>query len=232
MSFLRYANTIMTAIDAAIEFAENPEPRCPCVLLLDTSMSMQGEPIDALNAGVRLFCDELQKDSVASRRVEVAVISFNTIIEVVQPFVSASHFQPPKLTVQGFTNMGSAIDRALDLIQERKTLYRASGIAYYRPWVLMVTDGEPHGEADHVIQNAARRIREYEDDKRLAFFAVGVQNASMQKLAKIAVRPPIQLSGLNFQDMFVWLSTSMQLVSRSRVDEQIPLPPPGAVAAH
>lgn len=221
----------MASIDSQIEFAENPEPRCPCVLLLDTSMSMQGEPIDALNAGVRTFREELIKDSIAARRVEIAVVSFNTHIEVVQPFVTASKFQPTALTVQGFTSMGAAIDKALDLIQERKTLYRASGIAYYRPWVLMVTDGEPHGEADHVVQNAAQRIKEYEEEKRLSFFAVGVQNASMDKLSRIAVRPPIKLSGLNFQDMFVWLSTSMQLVSRSRVDEQIPLPPPGTTAA-
>lgn len=217
----------MTHLEGDIEFAENPEPRCPCVLLLDTSRSMQGAPIDALNAGIRTFRDELLKDSLAARRVEVAVISFDSHIEVVQQFVTVKQFQPPELTVQGFTNMGAAIQKALDLIQERKSVYRANGIAYYRPWVLMVTDGEPHGEADHVVQEAAARIKKYEDEKRLAFFAVGVQNASMQKLSQISVRPPMSLSGLNFKDMFVWLSTSMQLVSRSQVDEQIPLPPPG-----
>jgi uncharacterized protein with von Willebrand factor type A (vWA) domain len=36
-------------LDEVVEFAENPEPRCPCVLLLDTSGSMQGTPINALN---------------------------------------------------------------------------------------------------------------------------------------------------------------------------------------
>jgi uncharacterized protein YegL len=101
-----------------------------------------------------------------------------------------------------------------------------TGIAYYRPWVLMVTDGEPHGEPDYLIHNAAARIRQYEDEKRLAFFAVGVQGASMDKLGRIAVRPPIQLQGLNFQEMFVWLSTSLQLVSRSKVGEEIPVPVP------
>ncbi len=216
----------MNSIDSSIEFAENPEPRCPCVLLLDTSMSMQGAPIDALNAGVALFRDELVKDKLAARRVEVAVVSFNTHIDVVQPFVTANHFYPTPLTVQGFTSMGTAIERTLDLIQQRKNLYRMSGIAYYRPWVLMVTDGEPHGEAEYLIHNAAARIRQYEDEKRLSFYAVGVQNASMDKLARIAVRPPIQLQGLSFQDMFVWLSASMQLVSRSRVDQEIPVPMP------
>ena len=217
----------MTALESAIEFAENPEPRCPCVLLLDTSRSMEGAPIDALNAGVRAFREELIKDSVAARRVEIAIVSFDSFVHVVQPFITVNQFQPPALTVQGFTSMGAAIQKTLDMIQERKTLYRANGIAYFRPWVLMITDGEPHGEADHVVQDAVKRIKEDEMNKRLAFYAVGVQNASMQKLSQIVVRPPIHLAGLNFQDMFVWLSTSMQLVSRSKVDEQIPLPPPG-----
>jgi len=55
------------------EFAENPEPRCPCVLLLDTSASMGGRPINELNGGLVTFKDELMADSMAVKRVEVAV---------------------------------------------------------------------------------------------------------------------------------------------------------------
>jgi len=219
--------TTQAGLDETIEFAENPEPRCPCVLLLDTSRSMEGEPIAALNAGVRTFRDELVRDPVASRRVEIAVISFDSDVDVVQPFITANLFQAPELTVRGFTSMGAAINRALDMIQARKSLYRANGIAYFRPWVLMITDGEPHGEADHIVQEASQRIHAEEAAKHVAFFAVGVQNASMNRLSQIVVRPPVKLDGLNFHDMFVWLSASMQRVSRSQVDEQIPLPMPG-----
>ena len=125
--------TVQTALEHAIEFAENPEPRCPCILLLDTSRSMEGEPIAALNAGVRTFRDELIRDPLASRRVEIAVISFDSDVDIVQPFVTANHFEPPDLTASGFTSMGAAINRALDMIQARKLLYRANGIAYFRP---------------------------------------------------------------------------------------------------
>ena len=45
--------------DNSAEFADNPEPRCPCVLLLDTSQSMSGEPIAALLSGLQVFRDEL-----------------------------------------------------------------------------------------------------------------------------------------------------------------------------
>lgn len=62
-------------LEDAVEFAENPEPRCPCVLLLDTSGSMQGAAIDALNQGLRTFQEELTKDALASKQVEVAVVA-------------------------------------------------------------------------------------------------------------------------------------------------------------
>ncbi|RPJ52462.1 MAG: VWA domain-containing protein [Chloroflexi bacterium] len=58
------------------EFAENPEPRCPVVLVLDTSGSMQGKAITELNEGLRAFASALKADRLASLRVEVAVIAF------------------------------------------------------------------------------------------------------------------------------------------------------------
>ena len=58
---------------ASVEFAENPEPRCACILLLDTSGSMNGPPIQQFNLGLRSFKDELLSDSLAAKRVEIAV---------------------------------------------------------------------------------------------------------------------------------------------------------------
>ncbi|NRB07248.1 MAG: VWA domain-containing protein [Richelia sp.] len=214
-------------LDQIVEFAENPEPRCPCVLLLDTSGSMHGEAIEALNQGLLSFKDELVNNSLASRRVEVAIVTFDSMINVAQDFVTADQFQPPILTAQGLTNMGSGINKALDLIQERKEQYRTNGIAYYRPWIFMITDGEPQGELDQVFEQATQRLQTDEANKRVAFFSVGVENANMNRLSQIAVRTPLKLHGLNFIEMFVWLSASMSVVSHSQVDEQVALPPIG-----
>ena len=57
-----------------IPFAENPEPRVPCVLVLDTSGSMTGERIQELNAGVSVCKRELFADSLAAKRVELAIV--------------------------------------------------------------------------------------------------------------------------------------------------------------
>jgi len=76
------------------------------------------------------------------------------------------------------------------------------------------------------VENAARRVKEEEAQKRVAFFAVGVENANMARLGQIVTRTPIKLKGLNFVNMFVWLSASMQAVAQSRPEEQLALPPP------
>ncbi len=214
-------------LEADVEFADNPEPRCPCVLLLDTSGSMNGPALAALNSGLKAFRDDLGRDPLASRRVEVAIVTFDSIVHVAQDFVTVDQFQPPVLTAQGTTCMGAAIHKALDMIQARKAQYKANGVAYYRPWVFMVTDGEPHGDNEGVVEQAAQRIREDEDGKRVAFFAVGVEGANMARLGEIVVRTPVKLVGLNFVEMFVWLSRSTQAVSHAQVSDQVALPPPG-----
>ncbi len=93
---------------AHVEFAENPEPRCACILLLDTSGSMQGAPIAQLNMGLKSFKDELAADSLAAKRVEVAVLTFGDNPHLVTDFTDAENFQPPHLTAAGLTPMGAA----------------------------------------------------------------------------------------------------------------------------
>ena len=210
-----------------IEFAENPEPRCPCVLLLDTSGSMSGAPIKALNQGLQTFKDALTQDTHASRRVEIAIVTFDSKVNVVQDFVTADQFDPTSLSAGGATIMGTAILKGLDMVQDRKEQYRKNGITYYRPWVFMITDGEPQGESSEIIDQASTRIASEEENKGVAFFAVGVERANMERLKESAAREPVKLNGLDFSGMFVWLSTSMQRVSHSKVDEQVELPPLG-----
>lgn len=217
----------LSRLEDAVEFAENPEPRCPCVLLLDTSGSMQGDPLDALHAGLEAFRFDLALDPLAARRVELAVVAFDDKARLVQDWVSPDQFEVPLLDAGGMTHMGEAINLALDLVEERKQRYRTYDVAYYRPWIFLVTDGEPQGEPDDAIVRAAQRVRQAEQQKHAAFFAVGVENANIEKLAKIAVRQPLRLKGLDFREMFVWLSRSMQSVAHSRPDEQITLQPTG-----
>ncbi|MBW4603518.1 MAG: VWA domain-containing protein [Calothrix sp. FI2-JRJ7] len=196
------------------EFVFNPEPRCPVVLLLDTSGSMSGQPIKELNDGIVTFKQSIQQDGLASLRVEVAIVTFGETVNVAQKFVTIDQFDPSCLKAYGATPMGEAINYGLDLLEERKEDYRENGIQYYRPWVWLITDGAP---TDY-WQNAAQRVRDAENNRKISFFAVGVKGADIATLSQIAPpeRPPMWLDGLKFRDMFLWLSQSMKQVSHSK----------------
>jgi uncharacterized protein YegL len=206
----------------SVEFAENPEPRVPCVLILDTSQSMQGSRIHELNAGLSFYKEELLADPLASKRVEVAIVTFGGDVERAVDFVTAHKFQPPTLGASGNTPMGQAINKALDMIEDRKAEYREHGIAYYRPWAFLITDGEPNDHWKPTIP----RVRDGERQKAFSFFAVGVEGANMEALAEICVRTPLRLQGLKFRELFSWLSNSQQAVSRSSPGDEVPLQDP------
>lgn len=205
-----------------IQFAENPEPRCPCVLVVDVSSSMYGPKMDQLNNGIATFAQELKADQLASLRTEVAIVTFGSGSEMPQDFVTADQFNPPTLVANGVTEMSAGINLALDKIEERKQMYRDNGIDYYRPWLFLITDGAPT-EPLEVVNAASARLKQAESEKRVATFSVGVEGADMDLLTEISPRRPLMLKGLEFSGMFVWLSQSMSRVSASRTDEEIAL---------
>ncbi len=205
-----------------VEFAMNPDPRCACVLLLDTSASMVGEPINALNASLKAFQEDLQEDPLARRRVEVSVVTFGSGgVKKVQDFLPAGEFIAPVLDAAGGTPMGEAMNLALDMVRDRKIDYKKNGIAYYQPWIFMITDGAPNPGSPW--KEAAERAQAEISAKGLVFFAVGVADADSRVLCQITPRT-LMLDGLKFRELFIWLSQSQKRVSGSKPGEQTALP--------
>jgi uncharacterized protein YegL len=207
------------------EFTDNPEPRCACLLLIDTSGSMGGAPIRELNSALQTFKQALSEDSLAMKRVEIAIVTFGPV-RVETDFQTVDMWQPPHLTASGDTPMGAAITEGLEMLRKRKTQYKDNAIETFRPWVFLMTDGGP----TDAWQRAAELVKEGEASKGFAFFGVGVENAKMDILGKICSpdRPPVKLAGLQFREMFLWLSSSLRSVSSSKPgpDTKVQIEPP------
>lgn len=190
----------------------NPERRLPCVIVADRSTSMTGEAIRQLNQGLALFQRDLSSDLVAMKRVEVALVTFGPVV-VTQDFATIDRVNFPTLTADNETPMGEAVLRALDLVESRKQIYRTQGVPYYRPWIFVLTDGCPTDDC----HAAAAAVAKAERDKKVVFFALGVDGADFTALKQLSVRPPLKLDGLDYPSLFLWLSASLRSGSKTQV---------------
>lgn len=217
-------------LSGAIDLADNPDPRAPVVLVLDASSSMAqtlpGESqtaLDALNAGLDVLISELRRDPLARRRVEISVVSFGSEVTPATPFATIDNATLPTLVPSGITSMGKALETALDALEARKREYKAAGAEYYRPWILLITDGLPTDSID----NAVTRLLEAEEQKKALFFGIGVEGADFDVLSRFSkLREPLKLQGIKFAELFSWLSASQSAVSASNPGDGVKLPTP------
>ena len=209
-----------------VALVDNTEQRTPLVLVLDCSGSMNGEPIDQLNSGLKLLEMELKGDAIAAKRVRLLVVKFGGMdgVEAIGDWVDAMEFSAPILDANGTTPTGAAVDFALAKIEEQKLGFKQAGVAYTRPWLFLMSDGQPTDQ----WQAAADRCRQAETANKVAVFPIAVGGAAhADALAQFSGRGEAavkRLDGLKFQELFLWLSASMKVVSQSRPGGHVQLP--------
>ena len=175
-----------------METPRNYDQKCPIVLVLDASGSMSGAPIDNLNNALTNLKDEILNDSILSNRLELAIVSFHDDAEIARDFdlVLPEH-EMPTIETGGLTNMFSGINKAIDMIENRKQYYKNSGQPYYRPIIVLFSDGSPTN-SDQEIEDLDQKIQSMSDDKKFIFMPFGVgdgaDDRAMQTLAKLAAQ--------------------------------------------
>jgi uncharacterized protein YegL len=215
-----------------IDLKNNPNQRTPCVLVLDASYSMSSvhsngrRAIDELNEGIRTFVQTLQDDPTALTRVQVAVVVVGgprNDASLFLDWTDASELEPFELTAGGNTPLGEGMLIAFSTIDDLKSQLRDSGVSYTRPWIFVISDGEPTSPRS-VWNDAVKRCEQALQDKHALINSVAVEGADLRRLEELCGYPPRQLTDLNFKEFFVWLTGSLSIVSRSRPGDRINLP--------
>ena len=193
---------------------ENYEQKCLCVFVLDISRTMRGQRILELNKSLQDFYNIISFDETTSQRRELAVVTFGDSVNVVQSPSLISDIQLPELMADGDMTLVDAVDEAIDIVNNRKKWYKSTGQPYYRPWIILITDGEPNEGMD--VSALASKIKKDTSEKKYVFLPIGVDNANMQVLQSIQGQiPAMKLKGTNFGSFFKWLSASMGTVVSS-----------------
>lgn len=194
---------------------ENYEQKCLCVLVLDTSGSMNAnDAIGELNRGLQTFKEETMQDKVTKDRLELAIVSFNSTVEIMQQPDLLTNVQMPTLQASGQTHLVDAVRTAQQVVEERKQYYKSMGIPYYRPWIVVMTDGDPY-PAGQDLDGLSAEIQADAASKKYVFIPIGigseVQDAVLSKLATKDL-PAVRMGEVKFNEFFQWLSSSMSVV--------------------
>jgi len=234
------------------DLANNPSTRLPVCLLLDTSSSMEGARIDALNEGVKMFKKAVCSDELLKLSAEICIITFgnedfsyennegpNAGIKIITDFGYIENHEIPNFESGGYTPMGEAVQKAINVLQTRKKEYKDNGVEYYQPWIVLMTDGQPYDFKPcdccdqmyrfHSIDGAVNESTKLIKNGELVVLPVGIgddKELNMEVLKRISPKiPPLKLEGLKFKDFFDWLTQSMLIVSRSNPGTEVDLPP-------
>jgi uncharacterized protein YegL len=212
--------------DFTTESPDNYQQKCCCALVLDVSGSMAGKPIEELNEGLQDFYRDILTDSTTADRLEVALIAFSSqVLTLITPNL-AVNFSMPRLVTSGTTKLVDGVREGINVIHARKNWYKNTGQPYYRPWIILITDGEPDEGQD--VNGLTAEIKEGIRKKDFFFFAIGVEGAKMEMLQAVSdpSMPAAKLHGLKFSNFFKWLSASMTAVTNSKDGDKVDLPSP------
>ena len=200
--------------------------RLPIYLLLDTSGSMSGTPINSVNQGLRTLADALLADPRAAETAFVSVITFDSNAAVAVPLTNAVSFAAPTLTAQGGTELGKGLKLLEDQIKNE--VVTNSGEAQksdWKPLVFIMTDGQP---TDH-WRSAADSLK----SKKYNIIGCAAGDQADEHMLKELTEVVVKLSDTDsktMQSFFNWVTQSAKTMSASvgtgAVQGGVVLPPP------
>lgn len=202
--------------------------RLPVYLLIDTSGSMYGEPIESVRNGLQSLLSSLRQDPYALETAFLSVIEFNTQANQLVPLTDLMSFQAPELTPSGVTALGEALTLLADRLntEVKKTTMEDKGD--WRPLVFIFSDGASTDDLQKGIE-ALKKVK-----TGIVVACAAGQDAREDELRKIT-ESVVKLDSTDPKTItafFQWVSASISVNSQkvetgeSEVSELSELPPP------
>lgn len=202
---------------------DNTNQRLPCIVIVDGSTSMAGSAIKRLNEGLKILEEQLKGDDIASLRVQLLLLRIggHNSVETLTDWTDAIDFSAPLVEANGTTPLGEGVNVALKKLEEQKKKYKDNQITYNRPWLFIITDGAP---TDPNWKRAAEKAVEAEKQGKVVVFPIGTEDADFSNLNKFSSRGALMLKGLDFNELFIWLSQSVSAGSKTEIGSETQLP--------
>lgn len=187
-----------------------PEPRWPCVLLLDNSHSMrENGAIDALNDELRTLKSELESDESLRSCVEVAIVTFGEGVELVQDFTKVGDFDFPVLEADGTdARMTDGILKALEICVTHNKLFEVEHALYHNyhhTLIALITNGGQTDVTRDLIREKAKKIGVANPRSICHFFVRTIEGTNKMRMDQIVPGSEFRLiEDLTLPELFNW----------------------------
>jgi uncharacterized protein YegL len=201
--------------------------RLPIYLLLDTSGSMRGEPIEAVNTGIRVMLSALRQDPHALETVHVSIITFDVDAKVVVPLTALDELQVPEITTpkSGPTHLGLALEALANRIPQELRHSTPEQKGDWAPFLFVMTDGKPSDIL--LFEEQSQRIRAVGFANIIGCVAgPKAKKEDIQQLCDVVVSLDT-MDSASFVSFFKWVTSTISSGNRSMgATATVALPPP------
>ena len=201
--------------------------RLPVYFLLDTSGSMYGEPIQALNNALSGMISSLRQDPLALDSLWLSIITFNREVKEICPLTELAMFQLPEIDCpqSGPTHTGQALELLYEKVQKEVVRGNEEQKGDWKPLLFLFTDGKPSDI--QLYEEVAPKIKSLNFGAIVACAAGNLADDSKLKLLTNDVVHLDNADSATLKQFFKWVSETIEQGNKSQgTGETVALPPP------